>query len=147
MRHLPSPVQPCVARQIDATPRDEYMFAYLDPDDEGLPKATLGIRTEGDKSIPLGSRLPRKREIDWRRLGDVETLRGLLNECLKSLDLTYTLTVEEVQALNITTIELMLCTMYTGVPRIPALPVDRPAYHILRHAHLEFATVIWCVGA
>ena len=62
----------------------------------------------------LGPRLPRKREIDWRALADPKTLRKLLNACLRKLGLHYTLTLEEVQGLGASTVELMLCTTYTG---------------------------------
>ena len=71
---------------------------------------TLGTSDGED----LGDRLPRKREVDWRRLQQPAVLCEMLNACLKDLDLKYTLTEEEVAAVGVTVTELMLCTMYTG---------------------------------
>ena len=96
--------------QIKTTPEKEFQFAYLAPDDALLPKMTLGTSDGED----LGDRLPRKREVDWRRLQQPAVLCEMLNACLKDLDLKYTLTEEEVAAVGVKATELMLCTMYTG---------------------------------
>ena len=99
-----------LASQIKATPKEEFDFAYLAPDDPALPAATLGTKNGED----LGPRLPRKREIDWRKLADIAILTELLNSCLRNLGLDYTLTEDEVKEIGTSAIELMLCTMYTG---------------------------------
>ena len=92
------------------------------PDDDSLPLATLGMKD----GVDLGSRLPRKREIDWRELRNPATLCKLLNQCLQDLGIKYELTTEEVENLNVTAVELMLCTMYTGCVRVLTAPcLDR----------------------
>ena len=78
--------------QIKTTPKDEFDFAYLSPNDPALPLATLG--TSNGKN--LGLRLPRKREIDWRELEKPETMCRLLNACLQDLGIKYSLTLDEV---------------------------------------------------
>ena len=88
-----SPPSRSLMPQIKTTPCEEFNFAYLAPGDSALPAATLGTKDGED----LGPRLPRKREIDWRELGNPATLCALLNKCLRDLGLKYTLTVEEVR--------------------------------------------------
>ena len=96
--------------RITTTPREEFDYAYLEPNDPKLPALTLGERHRRS----LGKRLDIKKDIHWKVLADPEKLCERINVFLKDLELDYDLTVEEVKDANIWSVELMLITMYTG---------------------------------
>ena len=105
---------------ITTTPRMEFDFAFLPPDDPNLPELTLGWEgrqiegTWNPKSRNLGPRLERKREVHWELLQTPKRLQEVLNDGLKDLGLTYTVTLEEVKDFKVTGVELMVITMYTA---------------------------------
>ena len=89
---------------------------FAEPDSKTLPKLDLGRVTESGENRELGDRLPRKREIHWRKITDPQMLNKMLNAEFQLLGFEEVVLdeVNDVSKLGITGPQLMALTLYTG---------------------------------